>query len=89
MDTIGEGDETKGRKPMGYHVRISDGAPITQALAMRLNQMEADISSAAPTVQRDTALNEIYKFLSALVQAVHQLETGELPEVSRPTEADE
>lgn len=71
---------------MGYDVRVGDGAPIAQALAMRLNRMEADIASAEPEKQRDTALHEMYKFLGALVQAVHQLETGELPEVSRLSE---
>lgn len=73
---------------MGYRVRISEGAPIAEALAMRLNQMEADIASAAPEEQRDTALHEMYKFLGALVQAVHQLETGQLPEVSTPPAGD-
>ncbi|QYG12883.1 hypothetical protein [Microbacterium sp. PAMC22086] len=50
--------------------------------------MEADIASAAPEEQRDTALHEMYKFLGALVQAVHQLETGQLPEVSTPPAGD-
>lgn len=73
---------------MSYNMRISAGAPISYNLALRFNQLEADISSAEPNDQLDVALNGMMNFMSALVQAVHQLETGKLPEVSFPDEDD-
>jgi hypothetical protein len=73
---------------MGYKVSISDGAPISQALAMRFNGLEADIKAAEVGSDRiDVALNGMFNFMSALIQAVHQLETGEVPPVTRFTDA--
>ena len=55
-------------------------APITQALAMQFQSMDADIA-AAELHQRDRiAIDRMYAFLSDVILAVHQLETGTVPE---------
>ena len=74
---------------MGYNIRLNAEGPSSYNLALRFNQLEADISSAEPDDQLDVALNGMLNLMSALVQAVHQLETGKLPEVSFPEDGDD
>lgn len=72
---------------MGHTVSIGEGAPIAQALALRFNQLDAEITAAEVGQERiDVALNGMFNFLSALVMAVHQLETGEVPPVASLSE---
>lgn len=61
-------------------------APITHALMMKFQMIDADIA-AAPAEERDAvALDGMYAFLGDLILAVHQLEVGDAPEVVAPPE---
>jgi hypothetical protein len=56
-------------------------APITHGLAMNFQMMDNEIAEAAPADRLDVALNQMYIFLGHLIPVIHQLETGESPEL--------
>lgn len=67
---------------MNYRETVSidpDRAPITYALVMKFNAVDADISTADESRQLQASLDGMYALLGDIVLAIHQLETGELP----------
>ena len=58
---------------------VSEDAPISAALTMKLQSIHADVAAAAAPDYSRAALAGLYDFMADVVIAVHQLETGRPP----------
>ncbi|WEK60490.1 MAG: hypothetical protein P0Y60_14410 [Candidatus Microbacterium colombiense] len=58
---------------------ISEDAPISAALTMKLQQLYAEMAEAPIEQWQDVKDRVIWSFFQEVIVAVHQLETGEPP----------
>lgn len=58
---------------------VSEDAPITAALTMKLQSLHADVAASPGPEYLTAALAGLYDFMADVITAVHQLETGRPP----------